>query len=97
MSPENISISTEIEQPKNVWNRVSEDALNILKTKENINDELMKKAEELVVNIDFIQETKENWKEQTLAEHVDDNPETQEKEWAKGLAIVILEKLNENM
>lgn len=81
----------EKENDVEIWERVSELALEMLL--EGGDEEFLKKARNILSDPEFKKTAKKIWDEQTLKEHIKDDPEEQERLWAKGLVLRIKEKL----
>lgn len=81
------------EQPKNVWQRVSDEAKFLLLGMANISDEDIIKAEKILDNPEFKDKIKKEWNRQA-EQFGDSNPEIQEKNWAKLLKDELIKEIN---
>lgn len=80
------------EEAKDLWGRVSEEALEIFSKERN--EESLEKAKRILSDFEFKKSIKGEWDRQILSETADNDSEKQEKLWARGLAMKLKEKLD---
>lgn len=76
------------QKPKDLWTRVSERALV------EVDEAMRDKARLMMENPAFKQQIRKRWNEQILNETTGKDPEKQEELWARGLALILKEKLD---
>lgn len=91
MSPENFvprsyeRRSDAEKKPQGLWERISEEAVNLIEGDKSLGPDFLGKAKFLLEDQKFRQERKEIWNQQTINGNADVDPEKQEKLWAAGL------------
>lgn len=96
MNPDNIILKNIPEQPKDIWSRITENTLQKLCAREDMDNKSLEKARKIIDDENFKNKMKSKWQEQTLSENIEDDPAEQEKLWEKGLAQIIIDEIRKD-